>query len=212
MAHDDPADAPDLDPLAVAVSRQAAANIAAKLKSLGLRQYELAERIGVKPPHVSRMLREERVISIESLAKVANSLGVTVDELVAEPLPLYGEIPCGPPVPVTEGDASETIDLRGLFPRDELFVLRAKGQSMTGRGILSGDYILVRRTAEVVHGAMIAAEVDGEMTLAGCTIRSSRVKLSKFAGETEANLPYKVLRVVGVVVGVVRKVQEKPRG
>ena len=45
------------------------------------------------------------------------------------------------------------------------YFVRASGDSMTGAGIFSGDLLIVDRSLEPVHGKVVIAEVDGQLTV-----------------------------------------------
>jgi len=45
------------------------------------------------------------------------------------------------------------------------FFVRVSGESMTGAGIHSGDILIVDRAIEPVHGKVVIAVVDGELTV-----------------------------------------------
>jgi DNA polymerase V len=45
------------------------------------------------------------------------------------------------------------------------FFVRVSGDSMTGAGINSGDILIVDRAIEPVHGKIVVAIVDGELTV-----------------------------------------------
>lgn len=45
------------------------------------------------------------------------------------------------------------------------YFVRASGDSMTGAGIFHGDLLIVDRSLEPVHGKVIIAEVDGQLTV-----------------------------------------------
>ena len=61
----------------------------------------------------------------------------------------------------------EAIDLNDLLaPHAEAtFLLRVRGESMTGAGIDDGDVLVVDRSLEPVHGRIVVAMVDGEFTV-----------------------------------------------
>lgn len=80
-------------------------------------------------------------------------------------IPVYGDIPCGTPNFVDD-------ELKGYLeiPDDmigdgEYFVLRAKGDSMTGAGIFAGDLIVVQKQNYAEDSQIVVAYVDGETTL-----------------------------------------------
>lgn len=45
------------------------------------------------------------------------------------------------------------------------YFVRASGDSMTGAGIFDGDLLVVDRSLEPVHGKVVIAEVDGQLTV-----------------------------------------------
>ena len=77
-------------------------------------------------------------------------------------LPLLGSIPAGP---LSEAIAQtpEIIEPGALLPhRPGDFLLRVRGDSMTGDGILDGDLVLLRPGVEVPHKAIAAVCVGDE--------------------------------------------------
>ena len=82
------------------------------------------------------------------------------------PVPFYDvSVPCGYPCPI--GDEVKNF---GMLPGEILkamdaFVVRAKGDSMTGAGIFDGDYVLVDKTAKFYDSDIVVAVVDGESVI-----------------------------------------------
>lgn len=54
------------------------------------------------------------------------------------------------------------------------FIAKAAGESMTGRGIYHDDLLIVDRHIEPMHGDIVVAALDGELT---CKILDTRRKL-----------------------------------
>ncbi len=82
-------------------------------------------------------------------------------------IPLYGYIEAGYPVEAVQVEESISIpeDFHARNKRD-LFALKVKGDSMTDDMIKDGDTIILKKTAEVPNGKIVAAIVDGyEATL-----------------------------------------------
>ena len=80
-------------------------------------------------------------------------------------IPVYGDIPCGPPNFVDD-------EIKGYLeiPEDmigvgEYFVLRAKGDSMTDAGIVAGDLVVVKKQNYAEESQIVVAFIDGETTL-----------------------------------------------
>jgi DNA polymerase V len=82
-------------------------------------------------------------------------------------LPLYeSRVQAGFPSPAD--DYSEgTLDLNELLVKNPTatFYVRAQGDSMIGAGIEEGDILVVDRSVDVVHGKIIIAVVNGDLTV-----------------------------------------------
>jgi len=94
-------------------------------------------------------------------------------------LPLLGVIPAGP-LSEAVAQTGEIVEAAELLPhRPEDFLLRVRGDSMIGDGILDGDLVLLRPGAEVPQGAIAAVCVgdDREGTLKRVFYEGERVRL-----------------------------------
>ncbi len=65
-----------------AIEEKLGRRVAVLRKSAGLTQAKLAELIGVQPEHISRFETGARGASLETLANIAEALGVELHELV----------------------------------------------------------------------------------------------------------------------------------
>lgn len=82
-------------------------------------------------------------------------------------LPLMGwPVRAGFPSPA-EDYVEASLDLNEMLaPNPEAtFLVRARGDSMTGAGIGDGDVLVVDRSLEPTHGRIVVAVVDGEFTV-----------------------------------------------
>ena len=87
--------------------------------------------------------------------------------LATLPVPLFGRwVPAGFPSPADDYLEGE-IDLATfLIERPSAtFLMRVSGLSMTGAGILDGDYVIVDRSVEARSGHIVVAVCNGEMTI-----------------------------------------------
>jgi repressor LexA len=83
--------------------------------------------------------------------------------LTGEGIPIYGQIAAGPPVLAEQAPDQRTPSLDALIGvRDGDFLLEVRGDSMTGIGVMHGDYVLVRPAAEVLDGEVAVVLVPGE--------------------------------------------------
>ena len=124
-------------------------------------------------------------------------------------LPLLGVIPAGPlsEAVAQTGEIVETGDILPHRPGD--FLLRVRGDSMTGDGILDGDLVLLRPGVEVPHRAIAAVCVGDERegTLKRVLYEGERVRL-KASNPAFKDFTVSAARVhfAGLLKGVVRHV------
>ena len=79
-------------------------------------------------------------------------------------VPLAGRIAAGKPVEAVENQ--EMLHFKDFAGGPDTFALEVRGDSMIDDHILSGDYVLVEKAAEVRDGEIVVALVDGsEATL-----------------------------------------------
>ncbi|HEX4132134.1 MAG TPA: transcriptional repressor LexA [Pirellulales bacterium] len=119
-------------------------------------------------------------------------------------LPLRGTIAAGVLHEAIEQD--EVIDFNDFFDADDLFVLRVKGDSMIEDQIADGDYVVVRKQETAHRGdTVVAITEENEATLKRWYPEAGRIRLQPANSEMEP-IYVKDARVLGVVIGVVRKV------
>ena len=125
-------------------------------------------------------------------------------------LPLVGDIAAGGPL-LAEENIEDYLAVPELLSRGgEEFLLRVKGDSMTGAGILDGDYVVVRRQAEARNGDIVVAlagddEAADEATVKRFFREDGRVRLQP---ENDALEPIyaRHVQILGKVTGVFRRV------
>ena len=131
--------------------------------------------------------------------------------LGAEPegLPIVGRVAAGAPLLAAE-HIEDDAGLPGSFfrPRAD-FLLRVQGDSMMNAGILDGDLLAVRKTAEARDGQIVVARIDDEVTVKRFR-RASRA-LVRLLPENDAYAPIEVdlreqaLAIEGLSVGLIRR-------
>ena len=93
-------------------------------------------------------------------------LGISLSQSVT--IPLQGRIVAGEPIPVLDSDDSafegEWITLTQDILRDhkELYALQVSGESMIDALVNDGDIVVMKRTADVRDGDMVAAWLKNE--------------------------------------------------
>jgi repressor LexA len=123
-------------------------------------------------------------------------------------LPLLGQVAAGTPLLAEENIDDYLAVPEPLSRGGEEFLLRVKGDSMTGAGILDGDILVVRRQESASNGEIVVAlvgedESAGEATVKRFFREGERVRLQP---ENDAFEPIYAdyVQILGKVTGVFR--------
>lgn len=141
-----------------------------------------------------------RVVRLSPKGRLALSLGG---------LPLLGSIPAGP-LSEALAEPETVLDERELLAfRDGDFLLRVRGESMTGDGILDGDKVLLRPQVEARDGEIAAVLVGDahEATLKRVFRKGESVILrASHPAYPDIVVPAREARIAGVFRGLIRDV------
>lgn len=85
-------------------------------------------------------------------------------------VPCLGAVPAGKPNEAIEERIGTLRMSKSLLPRplpraEDLFALRASGQSMINAGILDGDWLLIKSCKDAPSGTIVVARVEGDVTV-----------------------------------------------
>ncbi len=123
-------------------------------------------------------------------------------------VPLVGSIRCGSPEEEQEY-VEEYVSLPvSVFGKGDIYILRAKGDSMTDAGIDEGDLLVVERNCPAKKGDIVVAlGADNENTLKRYDGYNRKEKCYILAYVNEAKYPGEVIKVKSFrVQGVARRV------
>ncbi|UCD85925.1 MAG: repressor LexA [Deltaproteobacteria bacterium] len=162
------------------------------------RHLEALERKG----YIRRVGGGSRAIEILGLSPLRETL----------PVPVVGRVSAGKPI-LAEENLEGTMILGRSFVRGEgNFLLRVKGESMIGEGILDGDYALIRPQKTAENGEIVVVLVGGEATLK----RFYREKDFICLQPANSQMKPMILKegdgevmIIGKVVGVLRMMDRK---
>ena len=121
-------------------------------------------------------------------------------------LPLVGRIAAGALDEAIQED--NRFDFEELFSsqRDDLFVLKVKGDSMIEDQISDGDYAVIKKQPTAQRGqTVVALTDDGEASLKHWFPEAGRIRLQP-ANSSMEPIYVDNAQVLGVLVGVVRRV------
>jgi repressor LexA len=125
-------------------------------------------------------------------------------------IPLLGRIPAGQPFFASQETETLLTLPAHLFRGSRLFALRVHGASMKDAGILNGDIAVLDATPEVQDGTIAAVLIEDEATLKRVYRRPKGLLLKaenpSFRDIQVAASETQRARVIGALVGVVRKV------
>jgi len=127
-----------------------------------------------------------------------------------QPVPYYGRIAAGEPMLLPEHKKGYITVDRRFIPSENVFWLRVTGDSMIGRGIFDGDYVMIQPGADVSDGMIIAARLGEDATIKSYTHRNGKVVLVP-ANPAEREIVVENgddFAIVGKVCGVFRPFQE----
>jgi repressor LexA len=140
-----------------------------------------------------------------------------------QPVPYYGKLHAGEPALLPEHRVGYVTVDRRFLPGDDVFLLRVKGDSMTGKCISDGDYVMVSPSDRAKDGDIVAARLGDEATIKTLAHRGATVVLEP-ANAAERSIevgPRDDFAVLGVVCGIfrpffeqepVRELEEMPAG
>ena len=142
---------------------------------------EIAERFGFASRNAARKHVQALVEAglLEHVPQQARSLRPAQ----AQPrgglmqLPVLGRVAAGAPIGADIGLDQQLRLERTLFALRPDYLLRVQGDSMIDDGILDGDLVGVRRSAEARNGQIVVARLDGELTIKRYRHDGERIQL-----------------------------------
>ncbi|MGD2174369.1 MAG: transcriptional repressor LexA [Candidatus Brocadiaceae bacterium] len=170
---------------------------------------EIADHFGFRSPKAAtdHLDALERKGYIRRRNRKARNIEVR-EELNPQGIPLVGRIAAGSPILAVE-NLEGSLSTNDLFDVDkESFALQVEGESMTGAGILPGDYVVVDSGVEVRNGGIAAVRLGDEATVKRLFINKNQVRLKAENPEYEDLIVDRnsgEFAIYGPVVGVVRR-------
>ncbi len=162
-------------------------------------------------PGASRGIRlmqsaNENVTETETETTLASTVRVVRDIVSALTLPVIGRVAAGAPILAAENVAREVAVDPALFEKQPDYMLQVRGMSMRDIGIIDGDLLAVKKTAEARSGQIVVARIDDDVTVKRLVRERSRVILEPENPDfepiivTEANN----FAIEGIAVGLIR--------
>jgi repressor LexA len=155
-------------------------------KGFLMNQAGRARTFQVTSPHAPRRRLRPRVVSV----------------------PIYGSIPAGPPSDAAqedEGCVLIDVETLGIKPTARTFGLKVRGDSMIGKNIVDGDIALIEHGVSPRPGDVVAALIDGQVTLKTFLMQRGKPFLRAENPRYPNLVPREELQVQGVMVALIRR-------
>ena len=125
-------------------------------------------------------------------------------------VPIVGRVAAGQPILAQEQvEGTVQVDSFFLGTSKKVYALSVQGDSMIGDGILSGDYIFVKKQLQADDGEIVVALIDDEATVKRVYFEGDRVRFQpsnpRMAPIYVRREDFRSTMILGVVVGVYRK-------
>jgi len=123
-----------------------------------------------------------------------------------KPVPYYGRIHAGEPSILPEDRKGFITMDRRFVPDEEVYFLKVKGDSMIGRAINDGDFVMINPVAKPKENDIVAARLGDEATVKTLTRNNGTTVLTP-ANPAEREIVVKPgddFGILGVVCGVFR--------
>ncbi|AXA83491.1 repressor LexA [Lysobacter oculi] len=121
-------------------------------------------------------------------------------------LPVLGRVAAGIPIGADAGVHRELRLDPALFSLRPDYLLRVKGDSMLDEGILDGDLVAVKRSADARNGQVVVARIEGELTIKRLELGRDALRLlPRNAAHAPIDIPAgSDFAIEGVYCGLVR--------
>ena len=118
-------------------------------------------------------------------------------------VPLIGQVAAGQPLLAVENITSYFPIPAEFIPKEEVFMLNVKGESMVNAGIYDGDQIIVKQQSTASNGEIVVALVDDSATVKRFYKENGHIRLQP---ENDFMEPIIVdsCEIIGKVIGVIR--------
>jgi repressor LexA len=168
---------------------------------------EIGDQFGISSPngvmcHL-KALEKKGLISREP--NMSRAIQIAEEYKEEKGMPLVGQIAAGS---LTEAiEQGDRFEFENWFPpRKNQFALKVKGESMIDAQISDGDVVICRKARTAHKGDIVVAMTDdGDATLKYWFPEANRVRLQP-ANSSMKPIYSRTAQVLGIVVGVVRKV------
>ena len=118
-------------------------------------------------------------------------------------VPMLGYVAAGEPLLAEEHITDYFPIPADMLPNSQIFMLRVRGDSMTGAGILDGDQVIVKQTNSASDGDMVVALIEDGATVKTFYKEQDHIRLQPENPDYDPII-VKNVTILGIVIGVFR--------
>ena len=118
-------------------------------------------------------------------------------------VPLIGQVAAGQPLLAVENITGYFPIPAEFIPKEEVFMLNVKGESMVNAGIYDGDQIIVKQQSTASNGEIVVALVDDSATVKRFYKENGHIRLQP-ENDFMDPIIVKDVSIIGKVIGVFR--------
>ena len=135
--------------------------------------------------------------------KSTSSVHAHLETLEVVNVPLIGQVAAGQPLLAVENITGYFPIPAEFIPKEEVFMLNVKGESMVNAGIYDGDQIIVKQQSTASNGEIVVALVDDSATVKRFYKENGHIRLQP---ENDFMEPIIVdsCEIIGKVIGLIR--------
>ncbi len=169
---------------------------------------EICAAIGLSSPSTVQRyinsLEEKGYIVKGGSKKRAITLPKQENEVEVMSVPIVGTVAAGQPI-LAEENIEEYFPLPVNYAgKNDMFMLKVKGESMINAGILDGDYVIVESTEIARNGEIVVALLEDSATVKTYYREKEHIRLQP-ENDTLEPIISKDVKILGKVSGVFRK-------
>jgi repressor LexA len=164
-----------------------------------------------KKGYLQREDLKSRALRPVARAGASNAAPVSDDADFVE-IPVLGRVAAGQPLlAVRNYEDTVKVDRFFIGQTREVFALRVKGESMIEDGIFDGDYVFVKKKPEALAGEIVVVMIDDEATCKRYYPEGENIRFQPANARMQPIIvrkrDFKSVNILGIVIGVYRKMQ-----
>jgi len=155
--------------------------------------------------HLSALEKKGFIKINPKISRGVEITGLSITE--GRAVSVIGNIRAGEPIYSFEDISARIYIDKDLFPSENPFSLRIKGDSMKEAGIFEGDYVIVNPQQTVEDGDIAVVLIEDETTIKRVFIEKDRIILRpENSAMKESHYKTSEVAILGKVIGVIRKI------